>query len=123
MGQTSTKLNYHRRRELKRNFVQRVKSESPCADCGKYFHYCVMDFDHVRGEKRYAVSHLAASNLSLNYLIDEIANCDVVCSNCHRIRTFARKVWMKTEGKPPRLRNKNIRSDAEGTEFMTVKPS
>jgi len=81
-----------------------------------------MDFDHVRGEKRYAIGSLAASNLSLDYLIEEISNCDVVCSNCHRIRTFARKVWMRPADAPVRLRNKKLRSDAKGAEFMADKP-
>jgi hypothetical protein len=82
-----------------------------------------MEFDHVRGEKRYAVSHLVCSNLSLDYLLDEIANCDIVCSNCHRLRTFARKVWMRKEVEPQRLRNGKLRSDAKGTELLSTKPS
>jgi hypothetical protein len=111
MGQTSTQLNYHRRREAKRLYVQKVKSETPCADCQQRFHYCVMDFDHVRGKKRYSIGKLAASNLSLKYLLEELENCEVVCSNCHRIRTFSRKVWMGREAKPKRIRNTNARRD------------
>jgi hypothetical protein len=72
-----------------------------------------MDFDHVRGEKRYTIGKLVASMLSLDYLLEELSNCDLVCSNCHRLRTFSRKVWMQTESKPPRLRNKKLRSDAK----------
>jgi hypothetical protein len=69
-----------------------------------------MDFDHVRGEKRYTIGSLCGSNLSLDYLAEEISKCDVVCSNCHRLRTFARKHWMKA-GIAPTRRNSKLRSD------------
>jgi len=86
---------FHKRRDAKRQYVQQVKSSTPCADCGVQFPYWIMDFDHVRGEKRYAIGTLAASNLSMDYLIEEISNCDVVCANCHRNRTYARKSWQQ----------------------------
>jgi hypothetical protein len=65
--------------------VDRLKSV-PCTDCGCTFHYCQMDFDHVRGEKVTEVSQ--ATGLSLEQLLAEVAKCDVVCANCHRIRTY-----------------------------------
>lgn len=59
-----------------------------CADCGRKYPTCVMDFDHVRGKKLLNVGHAQAK---LAYNIEkvkaEIAKCDVVCANCHRIRT------------------------------------
>jgi hypothetical protein len=55
----------------------------PCADCGGSFHYCQMDFDHVRGEKVREVSLL--KNLAI--ILAEAAKCDVVCANCHRERS------------------------------------
>lgn len=64
------------------------KKSVPCADCGENFHYCQMDFDHVRGEKLDCVSRLK----SRNTLLTEIEKCDVVCANCHRKRTQARGV-------------------------------
>jgi hypothetical protein len=118
MGQTSTQLNYHRRREAKRKYVQKLKAETPCADCGQKYHFSVMDLDHVRGRKRYSIGKLVASNLSLKYLLEELENCEVVCSNCHRIRTFSRKVWMTRENHPKRIRNTNARSDIIELERM-----
>lgn len=51
-----------------------------------------MDLDHVRGEKRFKVSQAVqlAYAATIDGLIDEIAKCDVVCANCHRLRTEAR---------------------------------
>ncbi len=49
-----------------------------------------MGFDHLdpttKGEANLAHSQIVASG-SMQGLIDEIAKCEVVRSNCHRIRT------------------------------------
>jgi len=49
-----------------------------------------MDFDHVRGVKAIDVSLLRYQNPE--YVKAEAAKCEVVCSNCHRARTYARRV-------------------------------
>ena len=73
----------------KRLWIREQKSK-PCADCGGVFHWCAMDFDHRPGEtKLFAIA--ASKGMSWNALRAEIAKCDVVCANCHRIRTFTRK--------------------------------
>lgn len=49
-----------------------------------------MDFDHVRGVKKYNISTaIFKNNYSVDRVLLEINKCDLVCSNCHRIRTFA----------------------------------
>jgi len=60
-----------------------------CADCGVQYPAVVMDFDHVRGQKRFNLSKAVQSPFSLTFeeIRAEIAKCDVVCANCHRIRT------------------------------------
>lgn len=60
----------------------------PCADCGGKFPPVCMDFDHVRGTKKFNMAK--AVHRSLKAIDEEIAKCDVVCSNCHRIRTASR---------------------------------
>lgn len=61
---------------------------SPCKDCGGRFPSCAMDFDHVRGKK---YRHIGAmGHASFSVLVSELAKCDLVCSNCHRIRTQGR---------------------------------
>jgi hypothetical protein len=51
-----------------------------------------MDFDHRDSETKTGnVSNMVKRyNAGLARLLDEIAKCDVVCSNCHRLRTHAR---------------------------------
>ncbi len=56
-------------------------------DCKGRFPYYVMDLDHVRGEKVCQVSLMVSIGFSDEEIVDEIAKCDVVCANCHRVRT------------------------------------
>ncbi|WGH19892.1 HNH endonuclease [Streptomyces phage PumpkinSpice] len=67
----------------------------PCMDCNGEFPSFVMDFDHVRGEKLADVSDLM-QNASWQRVLDEIAKCDIICANCHRIRTHARMEQAKS---------------------------
>jgi len=48
-----------------------------------------MDLDHVHGPKDFKVSEAvqAAYAYPLTRVYEEIAKCEVVCANCHRIRT------------------------------------
>jgi hypothetical protein len=81
-------LKNKRRRKGLIDFVINFK-QNPCMDCGvKYPHY-VMDFDH-----RDANSEIATINAMINFhsyskekILKEIEKCDLVCANCHRMRT------------------------------------
>lgn len=50
-----------------------------------------MDLDHVNGEKVKAISKLVAEGYVLEVIKAEVEKCELVCSNCHRDRTFKRK--------------------------------
>lgn len=47
--------------------------------------------DHVRGDKVGNVSWLMNRSQGRDKVLAEIAKCDLVCANCHRIRTFERR--------------------------------
>lgn len=76
--------------EKKKERVRELKS-GPCADCDVSYPYYVMDFDHVRGEKYGAVGTMLATGYAMATVEAEIAKCDLVCANCHRVRTFTRE--------------------------------
>ena len=78
-----------RRRELGKDYVDDLK-RVPCVDCGVEYPPYVMDFDHVRGEKVVNLSRLRNSRLAWAKLMAEVEKCEVVCANCHRIRTQTR---------------------------------
>lgn len=89
MGSFSKK-EYDQKRFLeKREFLWSLKRK-PCMDCGIEYPPYVMDFDHVRGVKEFPISE-GVMKSSIRILL-EVAKCDVVCANCHRIRTFTRKL-------------------------------
>lgn len=71
----------------RKQLINKIKNV-PCQDCGGTFPPVCMDFDHVRGEKQFGIA--MASMLSLNAVMEEITKCDIICSNCHRIRTQSR---------------------------------
>lgn len=77
---------YMKRREL----VRQMKSRA-CADCGIQYPFYVMDFDHREGEsKEYELNRI--DRMTTWAILSEIKKCDVVCSNCHRVRTYKRRV-------------------------------
>ena len=80
----------HRKTNVLKTFVDAAKAR-PCMDCSHQFPAVCMDFDHVRGKKVANVSILVARCRALQVIQDEIAKCDVVCANCHRIRTLERR--------------------------------
>ena len=80
---------YNRERRDRRQAVLDELKSVPCADCGGTFPPICMDFDHL-GDKSFSVSR--ASTRSIDTVLAEVAKCEVVCANCHRIRTASRLV-------------------------------
>ncbi len=84
------RLNKNRQRVRLRKILWAVK-QRPCQDCGGVFHPWVMELDHRENtEKIEAVSNLVGRGCTDEKLRTEIEKCDVVCANCHRMRTFNR---------------------------------
>lgn len=75
--------------DIIRQFVRQQK-DKPCCDCGVKFHFAAMEFDHVRGPKKFELSN--AGSRSIKSVTSEIEKCDVVCANCHAVRTYNRIV-------------------------------
>ncbi len=93
----------HRDEEIERVKVRQAATleflrdlrRRPCADCGQSFPPWVMDFDHRDPKtKSFALASGHALLKSRDLLLVEIAKCDVVCANCHAIRTYN---WIKSE--------------------------
>ncbi len=81
-----------------KTWKQRIKIEidelksKPCTDCGYSFPSCCMDFDHLDGATK--INNISAMinnrRASKEKIYQEIGKCELVCSNCHRIRTHNR---------------------------------
>lgn len=83
----AVKINKHNRAEKNKKIIREYKN-IPCMDCGNSYPHYVMDFDHRDPEvKEFAISQMPR-DCSLEKILNEIKKCDVVCANCHRVRTF-----------------------------------
>lgn len=84
--ETRNKQNLARR--MRNLELVQAKKAIPCTDCGIQYPPYVMDFDHLR-DKSFNIS--MSLGRSPDLLLMEIEKCDVVCANCHRIRTHERR--------------------------------
>jgi hypothetical protein len=78
-----------------REFVDQLKKNKLCVDCGISYPTYVMDFDHREGTSKVESVSRLATMASKARILEEVAKCDLVCSNCHRIRTHDRRVKIK----------------------------
>jgi hypothetical protein len=77
-------------------WMRSLKQGRPCSDCGGTFPPEAMQWDHLPGTpKRGDIS--ALSGLSKEEILAEIAKCELVCTNCHILRTAARGGWKMRE--------------------------
>lgn len=77
-------------RDARLAWLHGLKSK-PCADCGGSFHPVAMTFDHLPGtEKLRDISTLVLRGCT-QMAITEMAKCELVCANCHAVRTYTRR--------------------------------
>lgn len=81
-----------KRRTAMRQFIFDIyKNCGGCVDCGES-NIATLQFDHVKGKKTENISFLI-KNSTLNKIKKEISKCEIVCANCHAIRTSAQFNW------------------------------
>jgi hypothetical protein len=81
---------HHKKRQ---DFINNIK-HIPCLDCKNIYPPECMDFDHCRGNKNFNIGENILKNI--DELLLEIEKCDIICANCHRIRTKKRINESKT---------------------------
>lgn len=73
----------------KRRILAEYKVKKGCTDCGFNRHPAALEFDHLPGfEKKQTVASMMYC--SWKKIWEEVAKCEVVCSNCHAIRSADR---------------------------------
>lgn len=77
-----------RRRFEARSVLERLKS-GPCQECGGGFRPCQMDLLRRDGTRPLALSRMM--HLSKERLLEEAGECDLLCANCSRLRTWKRQ--------------------------------
>lgn len=73
--------------------INRYKTWKGCAVCGYNKHPSALDLDHRdRSTKLFDISSRVASK-PWEVIAAEIRQCDVLCANCHRIKTYEEQEW------------------------------
>ncbi len=73
-------------RKLNQANLKRYLSTKACSDC-KTSDWRVLEFDHLR-DKKYGISQMM--DRSWESILTEVQKCEIVCKNCHAIRTYER---------------------------------
>lgn len=80
----------NKKSELRKLKKMAVLKQGACVDCGREYHPCQMSFDHLPGLPKYKdINEMRSASMSR--LQAEIKNCDLVCLNCHALRTWTRQ--------------------------------
>jgi hypothetical protein len=78
------------RATTERAWMAALKEGVPCTDCGDVFPVWVMHWDHLPGfEKLGCISEMVGSR-SRAVTIADLEKCELVCANCHVLRTIRR---------------------------------
>lgn len=77
---------YRERREK----IDEIKRFTPCKDCGKNWHPSQMQFDHLRDKDKNVSDMLR--NFTWERIQEEMNKCELVCANCHCLRTYQRSL-------------------------------
>ena len=94
LNQLNSNQHRHRARkieEIYNNLIIPIKN-NPCSKCNKIFHYKEIDFNHIKGVKTDDVSSLIMKLKPISIILEEIAKCELVCANCHRLFTFNKQL-------------------------------
>jgi len=75
-----------KRAKVRQRILARMKQMSGCVDCGYNENPLALQFDHVRGTKKFHLSY-APYAYSMRVILDEMDKCVVRCANCHMIKT------------------------------------
>lgn len=68
--------------------VNKIKESSSCMDCDQSYHSYQMDFDHRdQTLKINGITDMIVSQQSIEIIMSEIDKCDLICANCHAMRS------------------------------------
>ncbi len=93
--------------ERNRNYLFSVLKHAKCMDCS-YDNWIALELDHRDPKQKHdAVTRMVNDGTTLDRIKQEVAKCDVVCANCHAIRTAKQsnswRITLPTEVQPLNL--------------------
>jgi len=78
-----------------KTFVHEYLTRHSCISCGES-NPVVLEFDHRDPkEKKFNISDGVRRCSTTDMIMDEIDKCDILCCNCHRVRTAKQFNWFR----------------------------
>ena len=81
-------------RNRRQALIWRLKAERGCMRCGEK-NPIVLDFHHREPYGPRFYHHNRWVTTSIEALMEEIARCDILCANCHRIIEHEKKLALQ----------------------------
>lgn len=78
------------RRSKARAWMSALKEGRVCLDCGGSFPPYVMHWDHLPGYLKVSDVSVLVGNRRRDVVLAELSKCELVCANCHVMRTVTR---------------------------------
>tara|TARA_R110000744_G_scaffold297476_2_gene407273 strand:+ start:313 stop:759 length:447 start_codon:yes stop_codon:yes gene_type:complete len=83
-----------RNSKKKLEYMKRYKLFVGCAFCGYKKHYAALEFDHINPDTKLGTISQAYRGWGMKKIKDEIRKCQVLCANCHRVKTMEEKDYL-----------------------------
>lgn len=71
--------------------IHLYKEKHGCSDCRNIFPHYILEFDHRPEHKKIDNVYRVLRAYGEQAAWKEIKKCDVVCANCHKLRTYQRE--------------------------------
>ena len=114
-GGAARRQRQKRRNEEARAWMADLKRGVPCADCGGIFPTAIMHWDHLPGHEKIGELSTLVTARRRTLVLEELKKCELVCANCHAIRTSRRPRGVAQPGRAPDL-------GSGGREFKSLRP-
>ncbi len=72
------------------DWLRDMKVGKACTDCGGVFPPEAMQWDHLPGTTKLGTISKSMRGRQPKLIFEELAKCELVCANCHAIRTYRR---------------------------------
>lgn len=89
-GKTERLARQRARIDAARTWMADLKTGIPCTDCGGIFPIFVMHWDHLPQFAKTGDISAMVANRTREAVLEEIKKCELVCANCHVMRTVMR---------------------------------
>ena len=107
LGCSKSTISYHlgegqiektgvRRRTAAEKFkkiIAEIKEKTGCTDCKQKFPHYILEFDHLPEQEKLGGVYKVFKEYGISIALKEIEKCEVVCANCHKVRTYNRRPW------------------------------